>query len=137
MLEGTPSPFSPAFVRGFEEVTKKGEDWKFRPVAERARIVARATRILREKSKWARSPVSVIWKWIWSADILDYCAQNGERFLSAGGLPAEPGATVVAESIGFGRELIRVVEPREPLPCAPDRARGPRRWAQPVASISR
>lgn len=92
------------------------EDWKFRPAAERARIVARAAQILRERrdeyvdhltlemgkvTRFGYLEVDLV------ADILDYYAQNGERFLAAEELPDEPGATVVAEPIG----VILAIEP--------------------------
>jgi len=92
------------------------EDWKFRPVAERARIVGRAARILREKrdeyasyltlemgkvTRFGYLEVDLV------ADILDYYAENGERFLAAESLPGEPGATLVTEPIG----VILAIEP--------------------------
>ncbi|WP_433286438.1 NAD-dependent succinate-semialdehyde dehydrogenase [Pseudonocardia sp. CA-142604] len=92
------------------------EDWKFKPVAERARIVGRAAQILREKrdeyagyltlemgkvTRFAYLEVDLV------ADILDYYAEHGERFLAAESLPEEPGATVVSEPIG----VILAIEP--------------------------
>ncbi|MFI5606666.1 aldehyde dehydrogenase family protein [Amycolatopsis sp. NPDC051903] len=92
------------------------EDWKVRPVAERARIVGRAAEILREKrdeyvdyltlemgkiTRFGYLEVDLV------ADILDYYAQHGERFLAAQELTEEPGATVYAEPIG----VILAIEP--------------------------
>jgi succinate-semialdehyde dehydrogenase / glutarate-semialdehyde dehydrogenase len=91
-------------------------DWKFRSVAERARIVARAAQILREKrDEYARYPTLEMGKVIrfgymevdLVADILDYYAKHGERLLEAQSLPGEPGATVVAEPIG----VLLAIEP--------------------------
>lgn len=92
------------------------EDWKFRSVAERARIVGRAAEILREKrDEYARYPTLEMGKVArfgymeidLVADILDYYAEHGERLLAAQALPGEPGATVVAEPIG----VILAIEP--------------------------
>ncbi|SMD22927.1 NAD-dependent succinate-semialdehyde dehydrogenase [Kibdelosporangium aridum] len=92
------------------------EDWKFRPVAERARIVGRAAEILRSKrdeyaryltlemgkvARFAYVEVDLV------ADILDYYAENGERFLADVPLPDEPGATVIAEPVG----VVLAIEP--------------------------
>jgi succinate-semialdehyde dehydrogenase/glutarate-semialdehyde dehydrogenase len=85
------------------------EDWKFRPVAERAKIVARAAQILREKRdeyvKYLTLEMGKVTRFGYMevdlvADILDYYAKNAERFLAPQPLPDEPGATVVAEPIG-------------------------------------
>jgi succinate-semialdehyde dehydrogenase/glutarate-semialdehyde dehydrogenase len=92
------------------------EDWKFRSVAERARIVGRAAQILREKrDEYAKYPTLEMGKVVrfgymeidLVADILDYYAEHGERLLAAQALPGEPGATVVAEPIG----VILAIEP--------------------------
>jgi succinate-semialdehyde dehydrogenase/glutarate-semialdehyde dehydrogenase len=92
------------------------EDWRLRPVAERAAIVARAARILREKrdeyvtyptlemgkvTRFGYMEVDLV------ADILDYYARNGERLLAAQELPGEPGATLLSEPIG----VILAIEP--------------------------
>src|SRR5215470_20342103 len=85
------------------------EDWRHRPVAERARIVARAARILREKrDEYATYPTLEMGKVTAQsyaevdlvADILDYYAKNAEQFLRPQPVPGEPGATVVSEPIG-------------------------------------
>ncbi|MFF3255917.1 aldehyde dehydrogenase family protein [Actinacidiphila glaucinigra] len=85
------------------------EDWKFRPVAERARIVSQAAQILRENrdeyvehltlemgkvTRFGYFEVDLV------ADILDYYAEHGEKFLTEQPLPGEPGAKLTAEPIG-------------------------------------
>ncbi|WP_329021884.1 aldehyde dehydrogenase family protein [Streptomyces sp. NBC_01423] len=92
------------------------EDWRFRPVAERAGVVARAARILREKrdeyaeyltlemgkvTRFGYFEVDLV------ADILDYYAEHAERFLAEQELPGEPGAKLVTEPIG----VILAIEP--------------------------
>lgn len=92
------------------------EDWRLRSVAERAGIVARAARILREKrdeyvtyptlemgkvTRYGYMEIDLV------ADILDYYAKNGERLLAAQELPGEPGATLLSEPIG----VILAIEP--------------------------
>jgi succinate-semialdehyde dehydrogenase/glutarate-semialdehyde dehydrogenase len=91
-------------------------DWRHRSVAERARIVGRAAKILREKRhEYATYPTLEMGK-VASlsylevdlvADILDYYARHGERLLQPQALPEEPGATLVAEPIG----VILAIEP--------------------------
>ncbi|BCQ30195.1 hypothetical protein NK8_83860 (plasmid) [Caballeronia sp. NK8] len=80
-------------------------------MAERARIVARAAKILREKrDEYATLPTLEMGKVTrfsylevdLVADILDYYAQNGEAFLKAQPVPGEPDATILAEPIGVG-----------------------------------
>lgn len=92
------------------------EDWKFRPVAERARVVGRAARILREKrDEYVKYPTLEMGKVTrfgyfevdLVADILDYYAENGERLLAEQSLPGEPGATLVTEPVG----VILAIEP--------------------------
>ncbi|WP_030144332.1 aldehyde dehydrogenase family protein [Glycomyces sp. NRRL B-16210] len=92
------------------------EDWRRRPVAERARIVGRATEILRERrDEYARYPVIEMGK-IASfssfevdlvADILAYYAEHGERLLAEQALPGEPGAVLASEPIG----VVLAIEP--------------------------
>lgn len=92
------------------------DDWKFRPVAERARIVGRAAEILREKrdeyveyltlemgkvTRFGYFEVDLV------ADILDYYAEHGEEFLAEQPLPGEPGAKLVTEPIG----VVLAIEP--------------------------
>ncbi|CAM2154604.1 Succinate-semialdehyde dehydrogenase [NADP(+)] [Pararobbsia alpina] len=92
------------------------EDWRRRPVAERAEILARAASILRAKrDEYATYPTLEMGKVVWQsyaevdlvADILDYYAKNGEAFLKDQALPGEPGAKIVAEPIG----VILAIEP--------------------------
>lgn len=92
------------------------EDWKNRPVAERARIVGRAAQILREKrDEYVRYPTLEMGKVVrlgyheidLVADILDYYAQHGERLLAPQDVPGEPGATLVSEPLG----VILAIEP--------------------------
>lgn len=92
------------------------EDWRFRPVAERIAVIARAAKILREKrdeyviyptlemgkvTRFGYMEIDLV------ADILDYYAANGERLLSAQALPGEPGAVLLSEPIG----VILAIEP--------------------------
>ncbi|MEW2545360.1 NAD-dependent succinate-semialdehyde dehydrogenase [Streptomyces sp. NPDC047002] len=92
------------------------EDWRFRPVAERARIVARAAEILRAKHDEYRELLTLEMGKVTRfgdfevdlvADIMDYYARHGERFLAEQELPEEPGAKVVTEPIG----VILAIEP--------------------------
>jgi succinate-semialdehyde dehydrogenase / glutarate-semialdehyde dehydrogenase len=92
------------------------EDWRLRPVAERAGIVARAARILREKrDEYVQYPTLEMGKVTrfgymeidLVADILDYYATHGERLLAPQALPGEPGATLTSEPIG----VILAIEP--------------------------
>jgi succinate-semialdehyde dehydrogenase / glutarate-semialdehyde dehydrogenase len=92
------------------------EDWKRRSVTERARIVGRAAQILREKrDEYARYPIlemGKIQRFSYLevdlvADILEYYAKRGEKFLQPQSLSGEPGATVIAEPIG----VILAIEP--------------------------
>jgi succinate-semialdehyde dehydrogenase/glutarate-semialdehyde dehydrogenase len=89
------------------------EDWKFRPVSERAAIVRRAAQILREKrDEYATYPTLEMGKIVrfsymeidLVADILDYYAEHGEKFLAP---QAVPGATLIAEPIG----VLLAIEP--------------------------
>lgn len=91
-------------------------DWKWRPVAERARYVARAAALLRERrEEYARLMTMEMGKVIsqayfevdFTADILDYYARNGEAFLKDRELAEAPGATIVTEPIG----VILAIEP--------------------------
>lgn len=92
------------------------EDWKHRSVAERARIVGRAAKILREKrDEYAKYPVLEMGKVTrfsymevdLVADILEYYAENAEKFLAPQALPGEPGAMLTAEPIG----VLLAIEP--------------------------
>lgn len=92
------------------------DDWRKRPVAERAEIVARAAQILREKRDeyqgYLTREMGKVTRFGYmevdlAADILDYYAKHGERFLAPQPLPEAPGATVFAEPIG----AILAIEP--------------------------
>jgi succinate-semialdehyde dehydrogenase/glutarate-semialdehyde dehydrogenase len=92
------------------------DDWRHRPVAERAKIVARAAQILREKrDEYATYPTLEMGKVTFFsylevdlvADILDYYAKNGPEFLKPQPVPGEPGATLTSEPIG----VILAIEP--------------------------
>ncbi|PTR15432.1 succinate-semialdehyde dehydrogenase/glutarate-semialdehyde dehydrogenase [Nitrosospira sp. Nsp2] len=84
-------------------------DWQYRRVAERARIISTAATILRKKSEEyshyltlevgkliaeARAEVSL------SADILDYYAKKAENYLKPRMLSESPGAELHIEPIG-------------------------------------
>jgi len=91
-------------------------DWKHRSVAERAEIVGRAARILREKrDEYAQYPtleMGRLKRFSYGevdlvADILDYYAENGESFLKPQPIPGKADATLIAEPIG----VILAIEP--------------------------
>ncbi|AVE59443.1 MULTISPECIES: NAD-dependent succinate-semialdehyde dehydrogenase [Citrobacter] len=92
------------------------DDWRLRSVAERAAIVGKAAKILREKrDEYVTYPTLEMGKVMrfgymeidLVADILDYYATNGERLLAAQAIPGEPGATLLSEPIG----VILAIEP--------------------------
>ncbi|MGI5186871.1 NAD-dependent succinate-semialdehyde dehydrogenase [Promicromonospora sp. CA-289599] len=92
------------------------EDWHLRPVSERAEIVGRAAKILRERrDEYAALPVLEMGKIQrfsdfeidLVADILEYYATHGERLLAEHPLPDEPGASLVAEPVG----VVLAIEP--------------------------
>src|SRR5882762_6639977 len=91
-------------------------DWKFRAVAERAKIMGRAAAILREKAEeYARYMTLEMGKLIdqgryeveLSAAILDYYASHAEAFLKPQPLPEAPGSVIVTEPFG----VIVAIEP--------------------------
>ncbi|MBR8655183.1 NAD-dependent succinate-semialdehyde dehydrogenase [Achromobacter sp. Marseille-Q0513] len=84
-------------------------DWRLRPVAERARVVARAAQILRARREeyadlitlemgrvraFSLSEVDL------AANILDYYARKAEEFLQPKAIPEAPGCSLVMEPIG-------------------------------------
>jgi succinate-semialdehyde dehydrogenase/glutarate-semialdehyde dehydrogenase len=84
-------------------------DWRHRAVEDRAAILSKAAAVLRDKSEEyahyltlemgkrineARGEVAL------SANIMDYYAQNAERFLAPQALPDSPGAELHTEPIG-------------------------------------
>lgn len=92
------------------------EDWRSRKVSERAAIVGRAARILRERhADHAAIPVLEMGKIQrfsdfevdLAADILDYYATHGARLLAEQELPGEAGASLVAEPVG----VVLAIEP--------------------------
>jgi succinate-semialdehyde dehydrogenase/glutarate-semialdehyde dehydrogenase len=92
------------------------DDWRFRPVAERARFVVRAAQILRERrEEYAQLITLEMGKVIgqayyevdFTAGILDYYAKHGEAFLAPKDLPDAPRATIVTEPLG----VILAIEP--------------------------
>ncbi|TDV20855.1 NAD-dependent succinate-semialdehyde dehydrogenase [Paraburkholderia caballeronis] len=91
-------------------------DWKTRPVPERAKIMARAAAILREKAEEYAGYITLeMGKLIaqsryeveLSASILEYYATHAETFLKDQALPEAPGSVVVTEPVG----VILAVEP--------------------------
>lgn len=92
------------------------DDWRHRPVAARAQIVARAAQILREKRDEYQQLLTLemgkvtrfgYFEVDLTADILEYYAKNAETFLAPQTLPDVPDATVTAEPIG----VILAIEP--------------------------
>jgi succinate-semialdehyde dehydrogenase / glutarate-semialdehyde dehydrogenase len=91
-------------------------DWRHRPVADRARIVSRAAAIMRDKAdEYARYIVEDMGKLLGvalvevnlAASILDYYAKNAETFLQPKQFPGFPGAALVARPTG----AILAIEP--------------------------
>lgn len=91
-------------------------DWKTRPVHERAKVMARAAAILREKAEEYAGYITLeMGKLIaqsryeveLSASILEYYATHAEAFLKEQALPEAPGSVVVTEPVG----VILAVEP--------------------------
>ncbi|KAF2092477.1 Aldedh-domain-containing protein [Rhizodiscina lignyota] len=91
-------------------------DWKLRPVKERAAIVGRAGAILRQKAEeYSQLMTHEMGKLIdqsryevnLTVDILDYYATHGEKFLETKEVPEAPGAILATEPIG----AILAVEP--------------------------
>lgn len=91
-------------------------DWRHRSIADRAAIVAKAAALLRQKSEelsqlmthemgkliqQSRLEVALV------ADIMDYYAKNGEKFLATKEIKEVPGAIVTTEPIG----VILAIEP--------------------------
>lgn len=91
-------------------------DWRLRPVAERAKIVGKAASLLRQNlEEHAQLMTREMGKLIsearyeagLTADILEYYATHGERFLTPKPLPEAAGSALVTEPIG----VILAVEP--------------------------
>ncbi|KIX98151.1 uncharacterized protein Z520_06231 [Fonsecaea multimorphosa CBS 102226] len=92
------------------------KDWRRRSVAERCKIMSKAAALMRERQQeLAELAVLEMGKTIggmlgevaFSAAILDYYAQNGEKFLQTVDLPGVPGAVIASEPIG----VILAIEP--------------------------
>ncbi|KAF7556351.1 hypothetical protein G7046_g6329 [Stylonectria norvegica] len=92
------------------------ENWRFRPVAERALVVGKAAAIMREKADYmaalitlemgkllteARAEVEL------SAAILEYYATHAEQFLQTQPVPEAPNCIITTEPIG----VIMAIEP--------------------------
>ncbi|KIX04383.1 uncharacterized protein Z518_05251 [Rhinocladiella mackenziei CBS 650.93] len=91
-------------------------DWRLRPVTERAGLVAQAAFILRQQSeKFAQLMTREMGKLIdqsryevvLTADILEYYASHGEKFLEPKLEPEAPGVVLATEPIG----VILAIEP--------------------------
>lgn len=92
------------------------DDWRQRPVAERARIVARAAAIMQERAdELARIVTEDMGKLLLvaamevsiAAGILDYYAKNAAAFLEPKQIAGYPGAALITEPIG----VILAIEP--------------------------
>jgi succinate-semialdehyde dehydrogenase / glutarate-semialdehyde dehydrogenase len=119
----TINPFTEKLVKAFNEHTDaqleaiiaKAEDtfenaWSLRPLAERKAIIKKAASILREKLDEFAKPITLEMGKLFqesrdevklTADILDYYADNAERFLAPQKLDAKEGDAVVeSEPLG-------------------------------------
>ena len=92
------------------------EEWRRRPVAERAKLVGQAASILRQKAEeYSQLMTREMGKLIdqsryevhLTADILEYYATNGETFLETKPIPGAPGSVLATEPLG----VILAVEP--------------------------
>ena len=92
------------------------DDWRHRPVADRARVVrAAAARLRASAARYAQLVTTEMGKQIAAAEaevglaaaILDYYADRAEEFLAPRELPESPGAVVETEPIG----VILAIEP--------------------------
>jgi succinate-semialdehyde dehydrogenase/glutarate-semialdehyde dehydrogenase len=123
MAYQTINPFTEELVKTFREHTDaqleaiiaKAEeiyenDWSLRPLAERKAIVKKAASILREKRDEFATPITIEMGKLFreaqgevelSADILDYYADNAEKFLAPEKLKVKEGeAFVESEPLG-------------------------------------
>jgi succinate-semialdehyde dehydrogenase/glutarate-semialdehyde dehydrogenase len=129
MLYETINPATGQVVRTFPTITDSEletalatadacfrDDWRQRPVADRARIVSRAAAIMRDNAdEYARYIVEDMGKLLGvalvevnlAASILDYYAKNAETFLQPKQFPGFPGAALVARPTG----AILAIEP--------------------------
>lgn len=92
------------------------ENWRFRPVAERALVVGRAATIMREKTDYLATLITLeMGKLIaesraeveLSAAILEYYATHAEQFLKTRPVPEAPNCVITTEPIG----VIMAIEP--------------------------
>jgi len=92
------------------------KDWRFRPVAERARVVAKVAALMREKIDELAGYITLeMGKLIdqsraeveLSAAILEYYATHAEEFLKTRPVPEAPGSVIVTEPTG----VILAIEP--------------------------
>src|SRR5208337_5315448 len=124
------NPYTEELVKSFNEHTDeqlnaiiaKAEqtyenDWSLRPLAERKRIVKKAAAILREKRDEFANLVTLEMGKLFreaqgevdlSADILDYYADNADKFLAPQKLPVKEGEAVI-ESAPLG--VLFCIEP--------------------------
>lgn len=92
------------------------DDWRFRPVLQRAQIIRQAAVIMRARSAELASYITLemgkligqsLFEVELSAAILEYYAQNAEEFLRTRPVPNSPGSVIVTQPIG----VLMAVEP--------------------------
>lgn len=92
------------------------EDWPYRPIGERSKIIARAAKIIRDEMQSIAEIMArdmgklvshAIGELTLSAAILEYYAQTAESFLTPKPLPDAPGATLHPLPLG----ILLAVEP--------------------------
>ena len=130
MLYQTINPYTEQVVETFpshtdadiESIIAKAEqtyatDWRLRPLAARKAVLKKAASILREKVDEYARPVTLEmgklfreaqWEVTLSADILDYYADNADKFLAPEKLPVNDGEAVI-ESAPLG--VLFCIEP--------------------------
>src|SRR5271166_6126027 len=117
MLYQTINPYTEALVKTFpshtdaevESIIAKAEetyatDWSLRSLAERKTVLKKAAAILREKLDEYAKPATLEmgklfreaqWEVALSADILDYYADNADKFLAPEKLKVQDGEAVI------------------------------------------
>ncbi len=130
MLYQTINPYTEALVKTFpshtdaevESIIAKAEetyatDWSLRSLAERKTVLKKAAAILREKLDEYAKPATLEmgklfreaqWEVALSADILDYYADNADKFLAPEKLPVKDGEAII-ESAPLG--VLFCIEP--------------------------
>ena len=130
MLYQTINPYTEELVKTFpqhtdaqlESIIHKAEetyasDWSLKSLAARKAVIKRAAAILREKIDEFAKPVTLEmgklfreaqWEVTLSADILDYYADNADKFLAPEKLPVKEGEAVI-ESAPLG--VLFCIEP--------------------------